>query len=118
MCSFRGAQPMITGCRTEIRLATSSMPLRHTRHQFFPLLLYGQQRHFAVPQGKFQMREFHDHYEEEYVYLADLTDTAALLSWGKFFFADTMKLVPDRQIHLLQGQHGRHTSIGANCEPY
>ena len=30
------------------------------------------------------MREFDDHYEEEYVYLADMTDTAALVSWGKF----------------------------------
>jgi tartrate-resistant acid phosphatase type 5 len=64
------------------------------------------------------MREFDDHYEEEYVYLADLTDTAALISWGKFFFASTMELVRDRKIHLLDGQHGRHTSIGANCEPY
>ena len=64
------------------------------------------------------MREFDDHYEEEYVYLADLTDTAALVSWGKFFFASTMELVPDRKIHLLDGQHGRHTSIGANCESY
>ena len=64
------------------------------------------------------MREFDDHYEEEYVYLADLTDTAALISWGKFFFASTMELVPDRKIHLLDGQHGRHTSIGANCESY
>src|SRR6188474_1109368 len=53
------------------------------------------------------MREFDDHYEEEYVYLADLTDTAALISWGKFFFASTMELVPDRKIHLLDGQHGR-----------
>jgi hypothetical protein len=64
------------------------------------------------------MREFDDHYEEEYVYLADLTDTAVLISWGKFFFASTMELVPDRRIHRLDGQHGRHTSIGANCEPY
>jgi hypothetical protein len=64
------------------------------------------------------MREFDDHYEEEYVYLADLSDTAALISWGKFFFASTMELVPDKKIHLLDGQHGRHTSIGANCEPY
>ena len=56
------------------------------------------------------MREFDDHYEEEYLYLADLTDTAALISWGKFFFASTMELVPDRKIHLLEGQHGRHTS--------
>jgi tartrate-resistant acid phosphatase type 5 len=64
------------------------------------------------------MREFDDHYEEEYVYLADLTDTAALVSWGKFFFASTMELVADRKLHLLDGQHGRHTSIGANCEPY
>ena len=64
------------------------------------------------------MREFDDHYEEEYVYLADLTDTAALVSWGKFFFASTMELVPDRKIHLLDGQQGRHTSIGANCESY
>ena len=29
-----------------------------------------------------------------------------------------MELVPDRKIHLLDGQHGRHTSIGANCESY
>ena len=43
------------------------------------------------------MREFSDHYEEEYLYLADLTDTAALISWGKFFFASTMELVPDRR---------------------
>jgi len=64
------------------------------------------------------MREFPDHYEEEYVYLADLTDTAALISWGKFFFASTMELVPDKKLHLLDGQHGRHTSIGANCEAY
>jgi|SoiMethySBSTD1v2_1073268.scaffolds.fasta_scaffold159022_3 tartrate-resistant acid phosphatase type 5 len=64
------------------------------------------------------MREFDDRYEEEYVYLADLTDTAALISWGKFFFASTMELVPDKKIHLLDGQHGRHTSIGANCESY
>ena len=64
------------------------------------------------------MREFDDHYEEEYVYLADLTDTAALISWGKFFFASTMELVPDKKIHFLDGQHGRHTSIGANCESY
>ena len=64
------------------------------------------------------MREFDDHYEEEYLYLADLTDTAALISWGKFFFASTMELVRDRKLHLLDGQHGRHTSIGANCEPY
>jgi hypothetical protein len=64
------------------------------------------------------MREFDDHYEEEYVYLADLTDTAALISWGKFFFDSTMELVPDRKVHLLEGQHGRHTSLGANCEPY
>jgi tartrate-resistant acid phosphatase type 5 len=64
------------------------------------------------------MREFDDHYEEEYAYLADLTDTAVLISWGKFFFASTMELVPDRKIHLLDGQHGRHTSIGANCESY
>jgi tartrate-resistant acid phosphatase type 5 len=64
------------------------------------------------------MHEFGDHYEEEYLYLADLTDTAALISWGKFFFASTMELVRDRKLHLLDGQHGRHTSIGANCEPY
>src|SRR5262245_19916774 len=64
------------------------------------------------------MREFDDHYEEEYLYLADLTDTAALISWGKFFFASTMELVRDKKIHLLDGQHGRHTSIGANCESY
>lgn len=64
------------------------------------------------------MREFDDHYQEEYVYLADLTDTAALVSWGKFFFASTMELVPDKRIHRLDGQHGRHTSIGSNCEPY
>src|SRR5262245_33202561 len=64
------------------------------------------------------MREFSDHYEEEYVYLADLTDTAALISWGRFFFAATMELVRDKKLHLLDGQHGRHTSIGANCEPY
>ena len=64
------------------------------------------------------MREFADHYEEEYVYLADLTDTAALISWGKFFFASTMELVPDKKLYLLDGQQGRHTSIGANCEPY
>jgi hypothetical protein len=64
------------------------------------------------------MREFDDHYEEEYVYLADLTDTAALISWGKFFFDSTMELVEDRKIHMLNGQHGRHTSIGANCESY
>ena len=70
------------------------------------------------PTRRARMREFDDHYEEEYVYLADLTDTAALVSWGKFFFASTMELVPDRKIHLLDGQHGRHTSIGANCESY
>lgn len=64
------------------------------------------------------MREFDDHYEEEYVYLGDLTDTAALISWGKYFFASTMELVPDKKVHLLDGQHGRHTTIGANCEPY
>jgi tartrate-resistant acid phosphatase type 5 len=64
------------------------------------------------------MREFHDRYEEEYVYLADLTDAAVLVSWGKFFFASTMELVPDKRIHRLDDQHGRHTSIGANCEPY
>ena len=64
------------------------------------------------------MREFPDHYEEEYVYLADLTEDAALISWGRFFFASTMELVPDKKLYLLDGQHGRHTSIGANCEPY
>src|ERR1044072_2689174 len=64
------------------------------------------------------MREFDDHYEEEYVYLADLTDTAALISWGKFFFASTMELVPDRKIHLLEGRSGRHRSIGGNWEAY
>jgi tartrate-resistant acid phosphatase type 5 len=64
------------------------------------------------------MRKVNDHYEEEYVYLADLTDTAALVSWGKFFFTSKMQLVPDRKIFLLQGQHGRRTSIGEDCEPY
>jgi hypothetical protein len=56
------------------------------------------------------MREFDDHYEEEYLYVADLTDTAVLISWGRFFFASTMELVRDRKLHLLDGQHGRHTS--------
>ena len=59
------------------------------------------------------MREFPDHYEEEYVWLADLTDSAALISWGKFFFDSTMELVSDKNIHRLDGQHARHTSIGA-----
>jgi hypothetical protein len=40
------------------------------------------------------------------------------VSWGRFFFASTMELVPDKKLHLLDGQHGRHTSIGANCEAY
>lgn len=64
------------------------------------------------------MRELNDHYEEEYLYLADVTDDAALIAWGKFFFNSKMKLVKDKKIHMLEGEHGRHTSIGANCESY
>ena len=44
------------------------------------------------------MRELEDHYEEEYIYLADLTCDAALISWGKFFFNSKMKLVEDRKV--------------------
>ena len=64
------------------------------------------------------MRELSDHYEEDYLYLADVTHDAALISWGKFFFNSKMKLVKDKKIHMLEGEHGRHTSIGANCESY
>jgi len=64
------------------------------------------------------MREFEDHYEEEYLYLADLTHDAALIGWGKFFFNRKMKLVKDHDIHMFDGQLGRHTSIGATCESY
>jgi len=64
------------------------------------------------------MRELEDHYEEEYIYLADLTCDAALISWGKFFFNSKMKLVEDRKVHMFDGQLGRHTSIGTNCESY
>src|SRR4026209_1519347 len=64
------------------------------------------------------MRELEDHYEEEYIYLADLTCDAALISWGKFFFNSKMKLVEDRKVHLFDGQLGRHTSIGTHCESY
>lgn len=64
------------------------------------------------------MREFEDHFEEEYLYIADLTHDAVLIAWGKFFFDSKMKLVKDKKIHMLEGQHGRHTSIGANCESY
>ncbi|MEK6408578.1 MAG: metallophosphoesterase [Acidobacteriota bacterium] len=64
------------------------------------------------------MRELSDHYEEEYLYLADVTHDAALIAWGKFFFNSKMKLIKDKKIHMLEGEHGRHTSIGANCESY
>lgn len=64
------------------------------------------------------MRELSDHYEEEYLYLADVTHDAALIAWGKFFFNPKMKLIKDKKIHMLEGEHGRHTSIGANCESY
>jgi tartrate-resistant acid phosphatase type 5 len=64
------------------------------------------------------VRELSDHYEEDYLYLADLSHDAVLISWGKFFFNSKMKLIKDKKIHMLEGQHGRHTSIGANCESY
>jgi 3',5'-cyclic AMP phosphodiesterase CpdA len=64
------------------------------------------------------MRELSDHYEEEYLFLGDLTHDSVLISWGKFFFNDKMKLIKDKKIHMLDGQFGRHTSIGANCESY
>jgi hypothetical protein len=43
-------------------------------------------------------------FEEEYIYLAGLTDTTALLAWGKFFFEDSGKVM-DR---------GAMETIGAN----
>src|SRR5262249_46714985 len=64
------------------------------------------------------MRELSDHFEEDYLYVADLTHDAALISWGKFFFNSRMELVKDKKIHMLDGLHGRHTSVGANCESY
>lgn len=64
------------------------------------------------------MRELNDHFEEEYLYLADVTHDSALIAWGKFFFNSKTKLIKDKKIHMLEGEHGRHTSIGANCESY
>lgn len=64
------------------------------------------------------MRELSDHFEEEYLYLADVTHDAALISWGKFFFNSKMKLMKDNKLHMLEGEHERRSSIGANCETY
>jgi len=64
------------------------------------------------------MRELSDHFEEEYLYLADVTHDAALISWGKFFFNGKMKLMKDKKLHMLEGEHERRSSIGANCETY
>jgi len=64
------------------------------------------------------MRELSDHYEEEYVYLADVTHDAALIAWGKFFFNRKMKRIKDNKLHMLEGHHERRSSIGANCESY
>jgi len=64
------------------------------------------------------MREVKDHYEEEYIYLGDVTHDAVLLAWGKFFFTPKWALVADKDILTLEDEHNRHTSIGVNCESY
>lgn len=64
------------------------------------------------------MRKEKDHVEEEYVYVADVTHDAVLISWGKFFFNSKWKLIPDKDLHLFDGHYGRHSSIGERCDSY
>ncbi|MFY9574779.1 MAG: metallophosphoesterase, partial [Blastocatellia bacterium] len=64
------------------------------------------------------MRKEMDHVEEEYVYVADVTNESVLISWGKFFFNSKWKLVHDKDLHLFEGHHGRHSSIGERCDSY
>ena len=54
------------------------------------------------------MRKEKDHVEEEYVYVADVTHDAVLISWGKFFFNSKWKLIPDKDLHLFDGHHDAH----------
>lgn len=64
------------------------------------------------------MRKVNDHFEEEYIYLADLTHNAALISWGKFFFDQKMELIKDKKLRNFQGLEDRRTCIGESSQSY
>lgn len=53
---------------------------------------------------------------EKYVYLAHLTDSAALIAFGKFYFSDQNELIDDSLLRLFEAN--RTTSIGEGSEYY
>jgi tartrate-resistant acid phosphatase type 5 len=55
-------------------------------------------------------------YREPYIYVAGLSDTSALIAWGKFFFNEKNQLVDDDSLVMMMER--RRSSIGEGSESY